>query len=147
MTMLVDAVVARISDLVAALSGRVEVVADLSAQVEQGVLPQADTAAYVIPLGFDDLDGGSSIAGAHIQNISDAIGVVLFVKSPGDAKARRGIPKIDVLGKDVINAVAGWTPENTPGVFSVVRGRLVSVNAGAIFYQLDFKLNRQLRIM
>lgn len=146
MTLLVDAVATRLDAEVGALKGRVEYVADLTALVEQGVLPQAEVAAFVLELGFDDLGGGSSSVGIHIQNIADTIGVVLIVRTPGDAKAKRGVPKIDTLREAVIATLAGWTPEESPGVFEVVRGRLVSVLAGAIIYQLDFKIVDQVRI-
>lgn len=147
MTTLIDAVVTRLGANVPALGGgRVEAVADLAALVEQGVMPQAEVAAFVVPLGFDDIGGGSSSAGAHIQNLNDSVGVILVVRAPGDAKARRALPTIDDLSEAVQRAIAGWTPDHTPGVFKVVRGRLVSVMAGAIMYQLDFQLTRQLRI-
>lgn len=147
MTMLVDVVVTRIGETVESLRGRVEYVADLSALVEQGVLPQSDVAAFVVPLGFDDAGGGHSSAGAHIQNLSEAIGVVLVVRAPGDAKARKALPRIDELTDAVMRAVAGWTPAGSTGVFILVRGRLVSVNAGATIYQMDFRIGRQLRVM
>ena len=147
MTMLVASVVSRIDQAVPALTKGVEYVADLAALVEQGVLPQREVAAFVLPLGFDDVGGGSSSAGAHIQNLSEAIGVVLVVRAPGDAKARKALPRIDELVEAVQAAIAGWTPGGTTGVLNVVRGRIVSVNAGATIYQLDFKLTKQLRIM
>ncbi|MGL5166637.1 MAG: phage tail terminator protein [Afipia sp.] len=144
--MLIDEVVARLGANIAALTGRVEYVADLSALVDQGVLPQAATSAFVVPLGFDDQGGGTSAVGIHIQNILDSIGVILIVKSPGDAKARSALPKIDVLAADVIMTIAGWAPDSTSGVFEIKRGRMVSVMAGAVIYQLDFALTRQVRI-
>lgn len=147
MTMLVDEVVNRIDQAVPALTKGVEYVADLAALVQQGVLPQREVAAFVLPLGFDDLGGSSSSAGAHIQNLSEAIGVVLVVRAPGDAKARKALPRLHELVEAVKAAVAGWTPGGTSGVFNVVRGRIVSVDAGATIYQLDFKLTKQLRIM
>lgn len=144
--MLIDEVAARLGANIAALAGHVEFVADLSALVEQGVLPQAATSAFVVPLGFDDQGGGTSAVGIHVQNLMDSIGVILIVKSPGDAKARSALPKIDVLVADVIRTIAGWAPDNAKGAFEVKRGRMVSVIAGAVIYQLDFSLTRQVRI-
>jgi hypothetical protein len=76
-----------------------------------------------------------------------AIGVVLALKALGDAKAQRAVPKIDALEKAVINAVAGWAPDDVAGVFVVTKGRLVSVNKGLVLYQVDFALKDQLRIL
>lgn len=146
MTMLIDDVVTRLDGAVLALKGCVEFVADLSALVDQGVLPQRATSAFVVPLGLDDTGGGTSAVGIHIQNILDSIGVILIVKSPGDAKARSALPKIDALVEDVIKAIAGWAPDTAKSAFEIKRGRMVSVMAGAVIYQLDFALTRQVRI-
>ena len=146
MTTLVDLVATRIRGEVPELTGAIEFIADLAAMVEEGALPQRDVAGFVVPLGFDDR-GGQSAAGAHTQLLADMIGVILCVKARGDVKARSAIPKIDVLVDKVVDAVAGWTPNNTVGVFNVKRGRLVPGAKGIIVYQLDFELLDQLRIV
>lgn len=146
MTTLVDHVATRLNANVPALKDRVEYIADLAALVTEGAMPQREVAAYVVPLGFDDKGGGSSSAGIHTQNLGDAVGVILCVKALGDAKAKRAVPAIDNLTTDVVNAIAGWAPEEVSGVFNVTRGRLVSVTKGLVIFQIDFSLTRQLRI-
>lgn len=145
MTTLVEQVVDRIDNEVADLKGRVEFVADLAALVEAGAMPQNEVAAYVVDLGFDDR-GGESAAGLHTQIIDSAIGVILCVRSHGDAGAKRAVPTVDALKDQIVGVVAGWAPDDAVDVFNVTRGRLVSVTAGLVIYQIDFRLADQLRI-
>ncbi len=146
MTALVDSVADRIDDQVAALKGAVQYIADLASLIAANAMPQREVTAFVVSLGFDASDGQSAV-NAHTQMLSRAIGVVLAVKSLGDAKAQRAVPKIDVLEKAVINAVAGWAPDDVVGGFMVTKGRLVSVESGLVLYQIDFSLKDQLRII
>lgn len=146
MTTLVDLVAQRIASQVAAL-GAVEFIAELAALMEEGALPQRDVTAYVVPLGFDDRGDGSDTINAHIQMLADSIGVVLCVKARGDVKASKALPKIDELANAVVDAVAGWAPNDEVGVFRVQRGRLVPGGRGIIVYQIDFEIVDQLRIV
>ena len=135
----------RISAQVPALTGRVEDIAALAALIEAGALPEKDVCAFVFSLGFDD-KGGESATGYHTQMIDDAIGVVLAIKARGDAKAQKALPTIGQLKTDIVNAVAGWGPDDAANVFFVRRGRLLSAAKGLVLYQLDFALLSQLRI-
>ena len=144
MTLVVN-VATRISDQVPALKDRMDYVAALAALSAEGALPQREVAGFVVPLGFDDR-GANAAAGMYTQMIVDTIGVVLCVKALGDAKAKRALVTIDSLVGDVLNAVAGWAPDNVAGVFTATRGRLLSVTKGLVIYQLDFALLDQLRI-
>lgn len=143
---LVAAVKDRIASVVSALEGKLDTVADLAALVQEGALPQREVTAFVVPLGFD-ARGGESATGLHTQMLNRAVGVVLCIRTHGDATARRSLPTIDGLERDVVAAVAGWAPDDVAGVFAVTRGRLVSVAAGLVIYQLDFELLDQLRIL
>lgn len=145
MSTLEQLVADRIKDLVPALAGRVEDIAALAALIAADALPQHDVFAFVCPLGFDD-KGGRSATGFHTQMIEDAIGVVLGIKARGDAKAKKALPTISELKKAVIEAVAGWGPDDSVNVFFVRRGRLLSADKGLVLYQVDFSLTDQLRI-
>lgn len=146
MTTLVEQVADRLDAEVPALKGCVEFIADLAALVTEGAMPQREVAAFVVDMGFDD-QGGEAAAGMHTQMLADTIGVILCVRSRGDAKARRAVPTIDALKIAVIDVIAGWGPVDAIDIFSVVRGRLVSVTAGLVIYQIDFRLTDQLRIV
>jgi hypothetical protein len=146
MTTLVQLVADRIWTKVADLAGHVEGIAALAALVAEGALPQHDVCAFVCPLGFDDR-GGDSAVNVHTQMLEDAIGVVLCIKARGDAKAKKALPTIDQLTNDVVDAIAGWSPNDAAGVFRVTRGRLLSAEKGLVLYQIDFALLDQLRIV
>lgn len=145
MTTLIDSVAARISSQVTALNGNVQQAAELAALVSAKALPQRLPAAFVLPLGFDFKDG-SSAAGTYTALVQDMIGVVLIAESAGDARAVKAAATIDALKDDVLAAVSGWSPASAIGVFEPLRGRLVSVDAGTVFFQIDFALTNQLRI-
>ena len=144
MTLVAD-VKTRIDAQVAALTGRVDEVADLAALVAANALPQRMPWSSVVPLG---VDGGEAdaVTGLYRQNVSEVIGVVMIAEALGDPKARRGLATIDTLKDAVIAALAGWRPAGALGVFTLRRGRLVSVNNGTVIYQLEFALKDQLRI-
>jgi hypothetical protein len=141
---LVTAIATRIGSEVAEL-GKVEFVAGLAALVEQNALPQREVCAFVVPIGFDDR-GGDAMTGMYTQMLQEAVGVIICVKSLGDAGAKRAVPAIDDLKDKVLQALAGWTPGNTVGVLRATRGRLVSVAKGLVIYQIDFALVDELRI-
>jgi len=145
MSTLEGLVALRIDDQVPALKGRVEDIAALAALIEAGALPQHDVCAFVAPLGFDDR-GAESAVNTHTQAIEETIAVVLAIKARGDAKAQKALPTIGQLKEDVLNAVAGWAPNSSVGVFNVRRGRLISAAKGLVLYQLEFSLLDQLRI-
>ena len=146
MTTLVEQVADQLDTEVADLKGRVEYIAELAALLESGGAPQGDVAAFVINLGLDDR-GGEAAAGMHTQLIGTTIGVVLCVRSRGDAKAQRAVPAVDALIKQVIDAIAGWAPtDDYTGVFAVSRGRQLPLVAGLIVYQLEFTIDDQLRV-
>lgn len=145
MTTTIETIAARVKSEVPALNDRVEYVAELAALVSSGALPSHSVCAYVVPLGLDD-QGGDSATGMYIQSVQESFGVVICIQARGDAKSQKAVPAIDVLSEAVIEALAGWSPDNGPGVLRVMRGRMVSVLAGLVIYQIDFALMTQLRI-
>jgi len=145
MTLVAD-VKARIEAEVTDLAGRVEEVADLAVLVQKGGLPNRSPVAFVVDLGFD---GGAADAAVNAfrQRVDNAIGVILYVEAAGDLKRRRALPTIDALKDALLDAVCGWAPADAIGDFTVRRGRLLSVAAGGVLYQIDFAIQDQLRVM
>jgi hypothetical protein len=143
MSLVLD-VKARIEATVAALAGRVQEVADLSELIARNALPQREVAAFVVPVGFN---GGAPDAatGFFRQPLEQVVGVVLVVKAPGDAKAQRALATVDSLEEALLAQIPGWAPQGAIGVFRALRGRLIGVPAGTVFYQLDFAIQNQLR--
>lgn len=145
--MLVADLVARISAAVPQLAKRVETAAALSELVKRKALPQASPFAFVLPLGLQPRSDGDAGAGAFTQAIDETFAVVLFVRAAGDITGGRALPSIDALVWTVIEAVCGWGPDDAIGVFHLRRGQLLSAEAGAVIYQLDFGLQQQVRIL
>jgi hypothetical protein len=137
----------RIKQRVPELNNRVDAVADFAAFIAAKALPQTLPAGFVLPLGFNGRDPQAS-SGAFVQAKDDVFGVVLVAAATGDPKAAKAIGTIEQLTGKVLDAVCGWAPDDSPGVFSALRGRLVSVVPGAaVFYQIDFAIGDQVRII
>lgn len=145
MTLIAD-VKTRIEAEVDELTGRIEEVADLAELVRRQALPQKSPAGFVIPLGFNARSADDGVVGLYRQMLDEVVGVVLVVEALGDPKAKRAIATIDTLTQAVLDAVCGWAPDGAIDDFRAQRGRLVSVTAGVVIYQLDFAVQRQLRI-
>jgi hypothetical protein len=143
--MIVDQVIARLIAQVPGLSGRVEGAAELAALVRQDSLPQEMPAAFVLPLGVNGRDPDAT-AGLFLQMFDEIAGVILMVESAADPTGAQSLATIDSLIDATLAALAGWEPVDAIGVLTLLRGRLVSLSAGTVIYQLDFTLQQQLRI-
>lgn len=138
-------VISRLTDQVAALSGRVEGAAQFADLMRRNALPQVTPAAHVLPLG---LQGGSAEAatGIFTQMTDKSVGIVLTIRSH-DRTGAKALATVEELIDSVVTAIAGWTPGSTVGVFRLMRGQLVNMSAGTLVYQLDFAISDQLRIV
>ncbi|WP_242095496.1 hypothetical protein [Sphingomonas sp. CROZ-RG-20F-R02-07] len=132
-------------EAIPALAGRIQGAAKLAQLTQAGAAVQANTAAFVLPLG---LRGGKAdaVSGMFRQSIDRLVGVVLMVRNLGDATGEKAFAELDPMIEAVIEALAGWAPDEAIGVYVLARGELVSISAGTITYQLDFALDDQLRI-
>ncbi|WP_163266455.1 phage tail terminator protein [Chelativorans alearense] len=150
--MLVADLQARIEAEVPQLSGRVQTAAELSELVRRKALPQASPFAFVLPLGLRPQSSGDAAAGAFTQAVEEAYAVVIFARAAGDVTGGKALPTIDEVLWAVVNGVCGWGPDSSTGseaigVFHLSRGQLLSAEAGAVIYQLDFGLLSQVRII
>lgn len=150
--MLADELKTRIEAQVAVLAGRVEHALDLVELVGQGALPQSRYAAFVVPVGLRPQSGGESAAGAFTQSLDEVLAVVLVVNSAGDVTGAKAAPRVDELVWQLIQAVAGWAPADLAatlytGDFRFLRGEVISLTRGAVFYQVEFAIQLQLRIL
>lgn len=140
-----DEVRARVEAKVTVLAGRLGNAGDFAQVVENNQLPQVTPAGYVLPSG---LSGGKAEASAGIfkQNLVETVMVVIALRVAGDPLAAAGIDEVKPIVTDVVNAVAGWGPDDCPGIFVLVRGELVGAVKGVLIYQLEFAIDDQLRI-
>ena len=152
--MLVDAIIARLEAEIPDLAGRARGALELSELIRQGALPAYSPAAFVVPAGLAPTGEAESSAGAYLQTLDELVAVVLILRSAGDVTGARGQPKLNELLLAVLAALAGWAPEDGVeetglggiGVLELRGGNLVQLDAGNIFYQLDFAQRAQLRI-
>jgi len=143
-----------VSDLKVLLAGvdglgatRVQGAAELTDLIARKALPNAPLWAFVLPAGIRVRDEGEASTGAFVQSIDEVFAIVLVVKSAGDPTGEKKLGELDQLIWAVIDAVAGEAPDDQAiGDYRLQRGQLVSVVTGAIFYQLDFAVQSQVRI-
>ena len=140
-----DEVRARVEAKVPALVGRLQHAGDFARMVEKNQLPQVTPAGFVLPGG---ISGGKAeaMAGAYVQAFRERVLVAIVVRSAGDPLESRAIDQATPIVIDVINAVAGWGPDDAPGIFVLEQAELVGATQGALVFQIDFGLDDQLRI-
>lgn len=142
---MLGAVAQRIAARVPELAGRMSGAADLADLQRRNALPQVTPAGFVLPLG---LRGGAvrAASGLFVQDVEELVGVLLvlrsFQRTGGEAGA---LADLESLIDGVARAVTGWAPAEAPGVFALRAGRMVSMSAGTMAWQIDFALARQLR--
>lgn len=143
--MRLDQIIARIEAGVPLLAGRTAAAADLSALMAANALPQATVAAHVLPLG---LQGGRAEAatGLFTQTVEEVVAVLLTFRAAGRT-GEQAIAQVREIIQAVIASVAGWGPDEMPGVFRVLRGSIVRFTGGTLVYQIDFAIGDQLRII
>jgi hypothetical protein len=147
--MLAADVKTRLAARIPALANRLQTAADLSELLRQKAMPQAQMTAFILPLSLRAVSAGDAMANAFTQMVEETVAVLLVVKAAGDATGGRALPSIDTLVDQVIAALCGWSPavDNIMADFRLVRGALLSADAGDVIYQIDFALQKQIRII
>lgn len=140
---MIDDVIERLKTSVPDLENRVEPIVELAAAMNSGRLPETAN-AIVSPAA---LRGGASDVGAGIftQPFVEAVSVLLIARVY-DQTGRRALAALRPLIMAVVEAVAGWAPGDQVGVFSLVRGGVVSLQKGVLLYQIEFAIEDELRI-
>jgi hypothetical protein len=133
---IVDVVVGRLRAQVIGFEKRVEGAADLAALIQAKRLPRTP-AAFVLSIG-EDAGEVKGITGAQRQRVSETIGVVILDKKQGEASGEEGYSKVEELRQNVRNALCGWRPAPDYELFAMRRSRLLGMNFGAVFMQIDF---------
>ncbi|WP_436399306.1 phage tail terminator protein [Roseobacter sp. S98] len=134
----------RLGSEIPELTGRVRGAGNLAELTRARQFPQVTPAAHVLPAG---MQGGEpdAMSGAYTQDISEGVSVVLTVRD-SSPEARRVLDDLRGFILRIIEAIVGWAPENSVGVFRFVRAELVSSQQGTFIYQIDFAIADQLRI-
>ncbi|MDE2595955.1 MAG: hypothetical protein KGL44_03660 [Sphingomonadales bacterium] len=142
----VPEVTARIEAQVPALAGRLGTATQFSVLVQRGQMPQQSPAGFVLP---GALSGGvaDAMTGLFRQAFDETVAVVLAVRSASDPTGAKAADELTPLIRAVVLAVCGWAPDDALGVFVLNSGDFVGFENGTFIYQIDFKLDDQLRIV
>lgn len=138
-------VAARIEAAVPALAGRLGTATQFSALVQRNQMPQQSPAGFVLP---GAISGGNADAmtGVFRQAFDETVSVVLAVRSASDPTGAKAADELTPLIRAVVLAVCGWAPDDAVGVFALGSGDFVGFENGTFIYQIDFKLDDQMRI-
>ncbi len=143
--MISDTIIARLKAQVAALGDRVDGAAALAPLIDGNELPATTPIAFVVPLGLDAGRAESS-TGTHRQMMHLRWGVLLVIDYAGDATGVETMPEVGEIAKAIREALSGWQP-GSDGVLELKREFLVKLAKGTVFYELDFSVDEQLRII
>lgn len=111
-----------------------------------GRVPQAHQlpAAFVVPM--DETAGGQRHAsGAHRQQLSQTVGVVLIVGARNDARGERALDQVKPLADRVRDHLIGWPPAPDAAPLAYRRGRVAGFQQGAVFWLAEFTTTQLLR--
>lgn len=141
----VSEVTARVEGRVSALQGRLGNALQFAALVDRDQAPTVTPAGFVL-LGPIIGSAADAVVGLFRQSIRETVSIVLFDRHAGDPTGAKIIDQLTPLVRAIVDAVAGWGPDDCPGVFALDRVEPVGVLQGAMLIQLDFSLDDQLRI-
>lgn len=152
--MLADDIVARLGAEVDVLEKRVQGALALSEMIRQKALPNFTPAAFVVPNGLA-FGAAEYETGFFIQGVDEVFSIILLMRSASDVRGAKLQGELQALIWKVVEALAGWAPESPEtdepvapvGVLVPKRGSLARLDAGTVFYQLDFAIQQQLRII
>ncbi len=139
-----EAVIERLKERVSLLENRVEGAAHLAQLMASNNLPQITPAANVISSGLAGREAGAS-AGFFTQGFDETITVYLTFRNV-QGKGARTIDLYLPVRQAVIEAICGWSPADTVGVFRLVAARTENMQTGTLLYRIDFAIGDQLRI-
>lgn len=136
--MLADDIIARLKDRVPGLQNRVEGASGMAN------LPQVTPAARVIASG---LLGGQADAGTGLfrQTFDETVSVYLVFRNVQGVGGNE-LDLFDTLKFAVIEALAGWAPEDAIGVLRLTRAQIDRFEAGTLIFRIDLSIMNQLRI-
>lgn len=141
------ALVFEIPDLTAAIEDRlkamvlglktVEGVTSLSDVIDRKILPSHTPAAWVLDLGATG-ERPDFTTGEFSQPITTTVGIVIAARA-NDRLANQAGGKLKPLSMEVMAALSGWSPDiDQTERMQFSRDRLIEVNKGAIWRQVDF---------
>lgn len=107
-----------------------------AAQGQARGVPQSP-AAFVL-LTSEDADPSRYATGAHAQRTRSRFGVLQAVRELSDAKGGAGMTTLQTVRTAVIGALIGWQPESVDEPIDFVRGQLVDLQDGVLWWLDEF---------
>lgn len=153
--MLADETIGRLEAVVPALNKRTKGALDLTEMLRRKALPNYSPAAFVV---LNGISGGTAqfSESMFVQAAEEVVSVILVLRTAGDVTGAKGQAELHTLVWAVIYALCGWAPADADpegnatdpiGVLVLRRGRVNSLDAGTVFYQLDFAIQQQVRVV
>ncbi len=137
------AVEARLEAQVPELTNRVRKAKDFASLIASGRTPASPLVAYVVPTGLQG-QPAQLATGYFAQPVVRGVSVILMLQSASEGQ--RALERLDAFLEDVYAAICGWAPGDEVGVFEIARAAVVPSGTGVLNYQIDFRINDQLRI-
>lgn len=100
--------------------------------------------AYVLPIG-DNAEANRFAAGAHIQRITDTIGVLIVVRDMSDPKGGTAAESFSALRNVVRDKLVAWTPSANDTPIELVDGRVVDMINGELWWLERYRSQYHLR--
>lgn len=127
-------VIAALKSRCASFGGRVSGAAEYKRLQETANLDMP--AAYVIPL--DDDAGEQKSENGYLQEIRDAVAVVVVLSNTVDERGQGSITSVNAIRAELWAALLGWKPDTTHGRLSYEGGQLLDLDRARLYYQFEF---------
>ena len=102
--------------------------------------------AHVVPNGIRGAEV-SATTGLFVQMVDHLFAVYLTIPATADRAGTKALPDALALQNSIIDALAGWAPDDVSGVFRLTRAGLQRFEPGLIVYVIEFAIADQLRII
>jgi hypothetical protein len=93
-------------------------------------------AAYVIPL--DDEAGEMQTSNGYLQEIRDAVAIVVVMSNAVDERGQTSISTVQALRSELWAALLGWMPDAVHGRIEYEGGQLLDLDRARLYYQFEF---------
>lgn len=100
-------------------------------------------AAYVIPTGDNAAEQQSQTD--YYQVISEGFAVIAVLDNRQDPRGQTAsFDAVDRIRSEIFRAILGWEPDETNHLITYDGGQVIEMTRAALFYQFDFKSDREL---
>lgn len=105
--------------------------------------PRKMPSIWCIPLS--DQAAPNQIVGGVCQLVTASVGIVIAVHNVRDATGDASRHDLEMLRDDISGALLNWIPPDAEAQVTYVRGRLIRIEDGVIWWQDEYQTTYQLR--